>query len=129
MTLNKTILWKDIDLNKFKQKWSEKKKLLIKTVSFKMNRKILKSGFELKNYFKELIDLNPEKEYEYLSGNSFYKFGGCFTLFNQSQDFLIKFVLTPSKKLCIQMIEEKELNEKFMEFMLNSFEFLFSDNL
>ena len=92
-----------------------------------MNKRIFKSEFELKNYFNDLIELNHEKEYEYLSGNGYFKLGGCFSFFNKKMEFLMKFVLTPGKKLSIQIINEVQTNREILEYLLNTFEFLLSE--
>ncbi len=127
MTINRALSWKLIELEKFKGKWRENKKFIVKTSCFRMNRRILKSGLELKNYFNGLIEINHEKEYEYLTGNGYFKFAGNFAFFNQNNEILIKFVLTPGRKLCVQSINQMQNNQGMVEFLLNSLEFLLSE--
>jgi len=127
MAINKAFDWKSIDRETFKEKWRGKKKFILKSACFKMNKAVLKSGFELRKYFKGLIELNQEKEYEYLSGNGYFKFGGCFFLFDQPAEFLIKFILTPTKKLGIQIINnEMQNHDEILVYVINTLEFLLS---
>ena len=41
---------------------------------------MLKTAHDIKKYFNLLIDINPEAEYDYISGCKSLKFGGIFTL-------------------------------------------------
>lgn len=128
MSLNKAIHWKKIEKENFKRFWKERKKFIKQTNSFRINQMILKNGFELKEFFKGLIDLTPGKEADYFSGNCFLKFAGCFHFFNQNKACYIKFILTPTKRLCIKINDESlsPENQVFSENLLNTLEFLFS---
>lgn len=128
ISLNKSLFWKKVEKENFKIRWRERKKFIKKTKCFQMNPSFLKSGLEITTFFKNLIEITPNKQNEYLSGNSFLKFGGIFTFFNEREDCYIKFILAPTKKLSIQIIDNslKVSTQKFSEYLLNVLEFLFS---
>lgn len=44
------------------------------------NESMIKTAYEIKKYFSELVDINPEAEYDYISGCKSLKFGGIFSL-------------------------------------------------
>ena len=39
----------------------------------------MKTAHDIKKYFNKLVDLNPEAEYDYISGCKSLKFGGIFS--------------------------------------------------
>lgn len=128
MPIIRAFEWKSIPIESFKAKWREGKKLILRSQLFKMNKTVLKSGFELRDYFQKLIELNNhERETEYLSGNGYFKLGGCFALFDQQPNFLIKFALTPGRKIAVQLqIEAPGKNEELMGYILGTMVFLLS---
>lgn len=74
-------------------------------------------------YFPNLIDLNPNKEYDYVSGVEDYKLCGTFDLDHGNYEVLLKVVAKPDKKALFQVICSNK--EPLGELLIKSLVFVF----
>ncbi|KAL4457050.1 hypothetical protein ABPG74_014688 [Tetrahymena malaccensis] len=131
-TVNKMFLYKDINKDLFKRQFKERK--YIKYIYIpECNPKFAKTHQDFKMYLEKLVDLNPESEFDHIQGTSKFKMGLQFSLDQYSnernpQDYLMKIVCNPDQSAHIFIaFNDYNSNEK-VEFILNTFCFLFSSN-
>lgn len=94
------------DRESFRNRWREIKRSgsVLSGETFSVNPKIVRSAYELRALMPELIELNQEKEYEYISGRADLKYGLHADIGNgPSNDFLIKFNYSPSNELKVRI--------------------------
>ena len=123
MTLNKFLQGKPIDSASFKYKWKEEhsNSNIFKSETFDLHPRLAKSVYDFKKYFTNLIDLNPHKEYDYVSGVEDYKLCGLFEI-GQGIEILLKIVTQPNKKALFQVICK---NNEIAEFLIRCLIFVF----
>lgn len=121
MTLNKFLQPRTIDPAGFKFKWKEENNNVFKSETFDLNPRLAKSVYDFKKYFIHLIDLNPHKEYDYVSGVEDYKLCGLFEVGN-SLEVLLKIITQPNKKAVFQVACK---NSEMAEFLIRSMVFIF----
>jgi hypothetical protein len=117
------------DRESFRNRWREIKRSgsVLSGETFSVNPKIVRSAYELRALMPELIELNQEKEYEYISGRADLKYGLHADIGNgPSNDFLIKFNYSPSQKLGVRIGAKG--NFLVAEHFLNTIHFILSEN-
>ncbi|EAR99539.2 transmembrane protein, putative (macronuclear) [Tetrahymena thermophila SB210] len=131
-TVNKMFQYKDINKDLFKRQFKERK--YIKYIYIpECNPKFAKTHQDFKMYLEKLVDLNPESEFDHIQGTSKFKMGLQFSLDQYSnernpQDYLMKIVCNPDQSAHIFIaFSDYNQNDK-VEFILNTFCFLFSSN-
>jgi hypothetical protein len=72
--------------------------------------------------------LNPQKEYDYISGKCNLKLGGAFNIVNFLDQYLIKIVVTPQREVMFYISCADE-DEKLASFVLNTMVFIFQNGL
>lgn len=77
----------------------------------------------INRYFPHLIDLNPSKEYDYVSGIEDYKLAGAFDLDSDENEVLLKIVAKPDKKALFQVICLNK--ESLAEYLIRTLVFVF----
>lgn len=80
MTINKYFQFKYVNAEEFKFKWRPRKSLAFKSETLRLNRRVAKSAYDFKLYFPSVVDLNPDREYDYISGINDLKLGGLFQI-------------------------------------------------
>ena len=123
--INKFMQFKFIDMVNFKKRFKNNEMKVLRNEPLILNSKIIKSAYDFKKYFPSLIDLNPHKEYDAISGISDLKIGGIFELFPHLPDFLMRIIYKPNKKAIFQIACEKEIQQDFAQYILNTLIFLF----
>ncbi len=124
MTINKYFQFKYVNPDDFKFRWKTRKNLAFKSETLRLNRRVAKSAYDFKFYFPSIVDLNPDREYEYVSGTSDLKLGGLFQMFPLEDEFLIKIINKPTREVTFLIAGNVE-NEYLSEYMLQTLVFLF----
>ncbi len=120
---------KPTDRKEFGTVWRKLKQndSVLKSEAFEINRKIIKDAFDLKKYFNNLIELNPQKHYDYLSGGGDLKLGGIFEIFHDEEnscEIYLKIIAKPNKQIVI-LGGTQGKNRAMVEFLINTLIFLF----
>lgn len=63
-----------------------------------LNRKLVKTAYDFKKFFHQLVDLKPEKEYDYINGSSNFKLGGVMILPPINIKYYLRIVCRPDNK-------------------------------
>lgn len=71
---------------------------MLSTDIINLNRKLVKTAYDFKKYFNSLIDLKPEKEYDYINGTANFKLGGVFTLPPINIKYYLRILCRPDNK-------------------------------
>ena len=118
------------DRDSFKRRWRDLKRngVILSGETFSVNQQLIRSAYELRALMPELIELNQEREYDYISGRSDLKYGHHADIGNgPKNDFLLKLNFSPSQKLAVRIAMPKGHNTTIPEHLLNTFQFILSE--
>ena len=113
------------DANEFKAKWGLlKKESVCYSEDFIPSPFLVKGPSNMKKYFQYLIDLKPEKEYDFIAKKGNWTIGGMFYVESKEQDLLVKIQFKPTGTINFK-VASKRADFKITEFLVKTLIFLF----
>ncbi len=124
MSINKFMTFQFTDAKSFKSKWNYSYYEKIRSDCYLLNTEIVKSAYDFKRIIPNIVELNPEKEYDFIAGTGSYKLGAVFAIPSVDHMFYVKINLYPNKTFSIKIAGDRS-SVYLSEYCLNSFIFLF----
>ncbi len=76
--ITKFMEFKTVNTEIFREKWKLKSANVLKTEEITVDTRVVKTAYDFKKYFGNLIDLKPKDEYEFVHDKKSIKLGGVF---------------------------------------------------
>ena len=113
------------DAKEFKVKWDIlKKESVCYSDYFAPNTFLVKGPSNMKKYFQYLIELRPDKEYDFLAKKGTLTLGGLFYVETKEKELLIKMGFMPNGTIGFK-VAAKRGDYRIAEFLVKTLIFLF----